>query len=91
MNKNRKIYKCKKCGNIDYFYGHVSESGKVHISQYEDGQLSWAYMLSDDDAYSEVTPEVCSCSVCQSSEIEKISFSNINLDLNNIKIKGHKV
>ncbi|GAG60392.1 unnamed protein product [marine sediment metagenome] len=89
MNKNRKIYKCKKCGNIDYFYGYVSEGGKVHISQYEDGQLSWAYMLSDDDAYSEVTPEVCS--VCQSSEIEEIRFSNINLDLNNIKIKGRKV
>jgi len=89
MNKKRKMYKCKKCGNIDYFYGHVSESGKAHISQYEDGQLSWAYMLSDEDAWSEVAPE--KCSICQSNEIEEIKFSTTNLDLNNLSLKGRKL
>ncbi|GAG64641.1 unnamed protein product [marine sediment metagenome] len=90
------MYRCKKCGNTDYFDGHVSESGKAHISQYEDGELGWAYLLSDENAWSEVSPE--KCSTCQSNEIENIDFDNVNMNLNNVSmdldnfsLRGHKI
>ncbi|GAI32975.1 unnamed protein product [marine sediment metagenome] len=83
------MYRCKKCGNSDYFEGHVSESGRAHISQYEDGNLSWAYILSDENAWSEVTPE--KCSACQSNEIEDMDLNLNDIDLENFSIKVHKL
>ncbi len=83
------MYRCKKCGNTDYFNGHVSESGKAHISQYEDEELDWAYLLPDENGWSEVIPETCS--ECQSNEIENIDFNKINLNLDNFNLKGCKI
>jgi hypothetical protein len=82
------MYRCKKCGNSDYFEGHVSESGRAHISQYEDGNLSWAYILSDENSWSEVTPE--KCSACQSTEIENMDLNLNDIDLENFSIKVRK-
>jgi len=83
------MYKCKKCGNTDYFEGHVCESGRAHISQYEDGELGWAYLLSDENTWSEVIPETCS--ECQSNEIENIDLDNISMNLDNFSLRGYKI
>jgi Ni,Fe-hydrogenase III small subunit len=50
--------------------------------------LSWAYILSDENSWSEVTPE--KCSACQSTEIENMDLNLNDIDLENFSIKVRK-
>lgn len=67
------MYRCKICGNTDFFEGHVLESGRARISQMEDGSLSWCFYLSDDSNLVDIDPG--RCGVCHSEDLERMGLS----------------
>jgi hypothetical protein len=73
IGKEFLMYRCKICGNTDFFEGHVLESGRARISQMEDGSLSWCFYLSDDSDLVDIDPG--RCGVCHSEDLERIGLS----------------
>jgi hypothetical protein len=73
------MYKCLNCGNIEKFIGYAEEKGNAfiyqdHLIKKEENKLSWVYLISDNNWYSNIN--INKCFFCNSDKITFIADEN---------------